>query len=139
MIERIFRNFALLGGFGLLLLLALTVAAVVMRKVFGTPLLGVFDISQMTLIVIVFSGLAYCGITRGHVAVDLFSDFFPPTIQKVLNVVINMVTAALLSMMAWFTAIHPALSVFPYRRARFCTVRHRQFHAGHRLLRQAAG
>mgnify|MGYP004008536819 FL=1 len=85
MIERIFRNFALLGGFGLLLLLALTVAAVVMRKVFGTPLLGVFDISQMTLIVIVFSGLAYCGITRGHVAVDLFSDFFPPTIQKVLD------------------------------------------------------
>lgn len=105
MFERIFRTLALIGGCGLLLLLALTVAAVVMRKVFGSPLIGIFDISQVTLIVIVFSGMAYCGITRGHVAVDLFNDLFPSRVQKLLNVVVNLVTAALLGFMAWITVI----------------------------------
>jgi len=105
MLERLFRALALLGGLGLLGLLVLTVAAVVMRKGFGTPLLGVFDLSQVTLIFIVFSGMAHCGITRGHVAIDLFNNMFPPSLQKSLNVVINLVTAGLLGFMAWITVI----------------------------------
>jgi TRAP-type C4-dicarboxylate transport system permease small subunit len=103
MIERIFRSLALLGGLGLLGLLALTVVAVIMRKGFGSPLIGVFDFSQVMLIVIVFSGMAYCGITRGHVAVELFNDFFPTRIQRALNFVINLITAILLAFMSWIT------------------------------------
>ena len=105
MIERLFRLIALLGGLGLLGLLALTVAAVLMRKGFGSPLIGVFDISQVTLIVIVFSGMAHCGITRGHVAVELFNDFFSAQIQRVVNFLVNITTAVLLGFMSWVSLI----------------------------------
>lgn len=105
MIEKFFRYLAIVGGVGLLWLLAMTVAAVVMRKVFGAPLLGVFDMSQVTLIVVVFSGMAYCGITRGHVSVDLFNDMLPASAQKWLNVGINIVAAILLGIIAWNTAL----------------------------------
>ncbi|MDP6173818.1 MAG: TRAP transporter small permease [Rhodospirillales bacterium] len=103
MVARLLRAVALLGGFGLLGLLALTVVAVVMRKIFGSHLIGIFDISQVTLIFIVSSGMAHCGITRGHMAVDMFSDMFPPRLQNLLNGVINLVTAGLLAFMAWVT------------------------------------
>jgi TRAP-type C4-dicarboxylate transport system permease small subunit len=104
-IETLLRYLALGGGIGLLWLLVMTVAAVVMRKVFGSPLLGVFDLSQVTMIVIVFSGMAYCAIKRGHVAVELFNDMLPPRLQTLLNAAINLVSAALLGFIAWKTTL----------------------------------
>ena len=104
-IERLLRYLALGGGLGLLWLLAMTVAAVIMRKVFGSPLLGVFDLSQVTMIVIVFSGMSYCAITRGHVAVELFNDLLPTRLQKLLSLAINLVSAALLGFIAWRTTL----------------------------------
>lgn len=105
MIERLMRYLALGGGIGLLWLLAMTAAAVVMRKVFGSPLLGVFDVSQVTMIIIVFSGMSYCAITRGHVAVELFSGMLPARVQKWLNIAVNLISAALLGFIAWKTAL----------------------------------
>lgn len=68
------RLLAYVAGAALLWLMALTVAAVVMRYVFNAPILGAQDISELSLAVVVFLGIPYCGWTGGHVAVDLISS-----------------------------------------------------------------
>jgi len=72
--ERSTRFLAYLGGAVLMGLMFLTVVAVVMRYVFNAPILGAQDVSELSLVVVVFLGLPYCGWTGGHVAVDLISS-----------------------------------------------------------------
>ena len=67
------RFLAYAAGAALLWLMLLTVVAVVMRYVFNAPILGAQDISELSLAVVVFLGIPYCGWTGGHVAVDLIS------------------------------------------------------------------
>ena len=60
--ERIVRCLAYLGSAVLLGLMFLTVIAVVMRYVFNAPLLGAQDVSELSLVAVVF--LALCALAR---------------------------------------------------------------------------
>ena len=73
--ERFVRLLALIGGLVLLCLMCLIVYSVFMRRVFNAPPLGVYDMAEVMLIPVVFFGLAYTGLTKGHIAVDLISVF----------------------------------------------------------------
>ncbi len=64
------RFLALASGIVLTGLMALTVAAVILRKA-NEPIVGAQDISEAGLIVVVFFAMAYSGWTGGHIAVDL--------------------------------------------------------------------
>lgn len=48
----------------------------VVGRVFGAPLRGAQDLSQMALVLIVFGGMAFCDRIGGHVSVDLFETSF---------------------------------------------------------------
>ncbi|MDH3446017.1 MAG: TRAP transporter small permease, partial [Deltaproteobacteria bacterium] len=78
--EKTVRLAAFVSGLALLWLMALTIVAVVMRYVFNAPLLGAQDLSEVSLILVVFPAMAYCGWTGGHVALDLISSVF--TVEK---------------------------------------------------------
>lgn len=64
-----------IGGAALVAAGAIIVIDVVGR-VFGAPLRGAQDLSQMALVLIVFGGMAFCDRTGGHVSVDLFETSF---------------------------------------------------------------
>lgn len=97
------RALGVLAGFALLWLMALTVAAAVTRKVFLSPILGVFDLSELTLLVLVFLGLAYCGRTGGHISVDLIAGIAKPAILRVMDTVVRLCGGAFLLFVAWET------------------------------------
>ena len=95
------RYFAIIGGITLLCLMLLTVYAVIMRYVFNSPPLWVLDFARVGLVVVSFMGLAYCGWTGGHIAVDFIGAFAPPIVLKISDTIVRLTCAALLALMAW--------------------------------------
>lgn len=65
---------AWVGGACLLFMMCLISLAVVMRYVFGQPLLGVNEIVQLTAVAVVMAALPYCTFHNGHVSVDVFDE-----------------------------------------------------------------
>jgi TRAP-type C4-dicarboxylate transport system permease small subunit len=95
------RFLAIIGGATLLCLMLLTVYAVIMRYVFNAPVLWALDYARVGLVVVTFSGLAYCGWTGGHIAVDFIGTFTPPSVLRVSDTIIRLICAILIGMMAW--------------------------------------
>ena len=100
-IGRSVRFLAIIGGATLLCLMLLTVYAVVMRYVFNAPLLWALDYARVGLVIVTFMGLAYCGLTGGHIAVDFIGSFAPPIVLRISDTIIRLSCAALIALMAW--------------------------------------
>lgn len=63
---------AVIGALCLIFIVVVVAAGVIMRYVFGTPLLGLNEIVQLTAVALVMSALPYCTANGDHVAVDVF-------------------------------------------------------------------
>lgn len=100
-IDRTVRLFALVAGGVLLVLMLLTVYSVVMRYVFNAPPIFTLDASRMLMIPVVAFGLAYCGWTGGHVAVDLIGALNRPKLVRCTDAVVRLACAALIALWAW--------------------------------------
>lgn len=98
------RFAAFISGVALLWLMGLTVIAVVMRYVFNAPILGAQDLSQVSLVLVVFPAMAYCGWTGGHVALDLISAAIKSSTLRWTDMIIHATSALLfvfISRQAW--------------------------------------
>lgn len=105
---------ALVSAAGLLGLMFLTFASVVLRAVveFSAKNLpsqyqfidypqGIQDVSELSLLVVVFFGLAYTGWTGGHIAVDLLNNFLGPRSLQWIDVFIHLLSAMIVAILAW--------------------------------------
>ncbi|MFQ5852809.1 MAG: TRAP transporter small permease [Candidatus Binatia bacterium] len=97
------RLLAYLGGIALLWLMGLTVVAVVMRYAFNAPILGAQDISELSLVLVVFLALAYCGWTGGHVAIDLIGMVLRPGALRWTDSLVHAVCGVLFVYVTWQT------------------------------------
>ena len=110
------RFLAYAAGAALLWLMLLTVVAVVMRYVFNAPILGAQDISELSLAVVVFLGIPYCGWTGGHVAVDLISTVVGESRLRYTDTLMRLLGAVLFAVVAW-QAMHQGLGALEYGEA----------------------
>ncbi|MEK9685393.1 MAG: TRAP transporter small permease [Rhodospirillaceae bacterium] len=93
MLQKTIRAFALFSGFVLFGLMLITVYSVVMRYAFNAPPLFTLDLSRMMLIPVAVTGLAYCGWTSGHIAVDLIGTFGRPKLVRMSDIVVRCLCA----------------------------------------------
>lgn len=100
-LDRIVRHFALAAGGVLFLLMLLTVYSVILRYVFNAPPFFTLDVSQMMLVPVVFFGLAYCGWTGGHIAVDLIETLGMPRLTRWTDIAVRFVCALVLGLLSW--------------------------------------
>ena len=68
----------LLGGAGALLAMFLGTADVVGTQFFGRPIPGALELTEATMVLIVFGALAYAQLRRGHIRVELVYTHMPP-------------------------------------------------------------
>lgn len=73
LIRRAIEGWALLGGFVLLCIALLTAWSAATGFMFGKPLPGDFELTQILVAVAVFSFLPYCQLTDANVTADLFT------------------------------------------------------------------
>ena len=96
---------ASVAGVVLLALMLLTTVDVAGRYLFNAPIIGVFDLTHFTVLIITFLGLAYCGYQGGHIAIELLSDKLPPAPARVLKKIVNGVGCLLFLVIAWRSAV----------------------------------
>ena len=79
----------------------LTVADVVGRYIFNKPIPGTFELGEFQLAIIVFFGIAYCGIQRGHVTIGLVVSRLRQRTQDVIDSIMYAFFFIFLCLLSW--------------------------------------
>jgi len=104
--DRTLRALAYGGGAALLGLMAVILFDVLMRYVLRLPFLGGFEITELTLVLVVALGLPYCAATDGHVAVDVLAPLLDRPSLRWIPVVLNLAGAALMAVISWQAVLY---------------------------------
>lgn len=91
----------MIGSAVIAVVMFLTVADVVGRKFFNKPITGTFEISEMLLVIVVFSTAAYCQLLRGHVTIDLLVERFSQKVRDIIDSVMYVVFLVTFALLSW--------------------------------------
>ncbi len=86
LISRLAKFSGRIGAGFLLGMMLLVTGDVISRFVFNKPIPGTFELVEVMMGTVVSLSIAYCGLRRGHVAVELFTDRLPETIGYVFSI-----------------------------------------------------
>lgn len=107
--DRLISLSALVGTLGLIAEVLVILVDVVGRY-FGKPLMGAQDISQMSMVLVVFGGMALCDKVGGHVSVDVFERLLPRRVLWLGDVIAPLLGAVIFCGIAWTVWESAALS-----------------------------
>lgn len=100
-LERILISIAVFcGGAALVGMIALTCANILVRTV-GDPIRGTFELMGYGGAVVTALALAYTQKRRGHIAVDVLINRFPPRLRKALNSFNDAACAVFFAILTW--------------------------------------
>ena len=106
---RVIALSAFLGTLGLLTAVGVILIDVTLRY-FGAPLRGAQDITQMSMLVLVFGGMALCDRQGGHIAVDVLEARFPDWLNRGVDIAAALLGMAIFAGIAWTQWESAALS-----------------------------
>lgn len=89
----------------LALMVALTFADVIGRRLFNTPVFGAHDITEHLMALIIFAGLPLLTAQRGHLSVDLFDRWLLQPGWRAWHKAVDGLIAAVLGLIAWEYAL----------------------------------
>lgn len=89
-VERLALIVLLIGGVGMMFSMFLGVADVVGTQVLLIPVPGPRELTESTMVLIVFGALAYAQIRRAHIRVELVYFQMPPRIRAVMDVITDL-------------------------------------------------
>ena len=93
-VERLALIVLLVGGLGMLFSMFLGVADIVGTQVLLIPVPGPRELSESTMVLIVFGALAYAQIRRAHIRVELLYLKMPPRGRAVMDVITDLAAIA---------------------------------------------
>jgi len=95
------RAFATLSGVAILFMMAVTSIDVIGRFFFNAPLTGAFEMTEITMAMVIFAGLSLAALAREHITVNLFESRIPKRVRRWQLVAGDVVCAAVVAVMAW--------------------------------------
>lgn len=98
--DRLIGLSATLGALGLLVEVAVVLIDVIGRAM-GKPLFGSQDLIGMTMVILVFGGMALCDRGGGHISVDLFERYYPGAMNHWIDVFSALLGAVIFLGIAW--------------------------------------
>jgi len=104
-IERFTRWLALAGGVIMLFAIAVTIVSVVGRYGFGAPVPGDYEMVELVCAVGVFLFFPYAHATSSNIVVEFFTVKLPVRYKRVLDLVHDVLFAAVAALIAWRLAI----------------------------------
>ena len=78
------------------ILVVLTFAGVIARYVVGHPFTWIEEIQAAMIVWVIFGAAGAAFRTANHAAIEVFYDFFPDAVKKILNILILVVTVVTL-------------------------------------------
>ena len=102
-------------GVGILaVMMFLTAADVALRYLFNRPIMGSYELTGFMMALLISFGLAYCGVEKGHVIVDLAISRFPQRTKTIVGSVTCLFSLVLLSLITWQGAIYAKLQFYSH-------------------------
>jgi TRAP-type C4-dicarboxylate transport system permease small subunit len=101
LLERLAFAVLLVGGVGMLMSMFLGVADIVGTQLLHVPVPGPFEITESTMVLIVFGALAYAQIRRAHIRVELIYTHVGPRVQAVMDVITDVAALVFFGLMLW--------------------------------------
>lgn len=98
--DRLISLSALVGAGGLLVIAA-TIMVDVVGRYLGSPLYGSQDIVTMSMVLLVFGGMAICDRTGGHITVDIFERHLPGWFNRMIDILAAVLGAAIFALLTW--------------------------------------
>ncbi len=108
--DRLIALAAVIGTLGLLAEVGVILVDVVGRA-FGRPLYGSQDMIMMSMVILVFGGMALCDRRGGHISVDILESRFPPRMNRIVDVISALIGAIVFFALAWAVWESAKLSV----------------------------
>lgn len=98
--DRLINLSAMIGSIGLLAEVIIILTDVIGRA-YGKPLFGSQDLVTMTMVIVVFGGMAICDRQGGHIAIDVLQHIFPAGFNRAIEVISAFLGAIIFAMIAW--------------------------------------
>ncbi len=97
------------GSAGMVCLAAmmfLTAADVFLRYSLNKPILGSYELIQYMLVITVAVGLAYCGLEKSHVALDVLTSHLDRRTRAIVDSIVGLLGLIVASLITWQTCIY---------------------------------
>lgn len=95
------RLLARVAGVALALLMFFTVADVLGRYLLNYPIAGTFELTEMSMVLIVFLALGLAEQRREHIALDLAYNAFSPGVRGLVDPLVAVVSLGVVAAMTW--------------------------------------
>jgi TRAP-type C4-dicarboxylate transport system permease small subunit len=79
----------------------LTVADVLLRFFLNRPIRGAFEIVEFLMVMVVFSAIAYTGLLKGHIVIQIFSSRLPERARAILDSIADLISIGFCCLIIW--------------------------------------
>lgn len=100
-VERFALAVLLIGGAGMLTAMFLGTGDVIGTQFFGWPVPGAKEITESTMVLIVFGALTYAQIRRSHIRVELLYTHVGPRVQAAMDVFSDLAGLVFFGFLLW--------------------------------------
>ena len=100
-LSRLALGLLLLGAVGMIVSMLLGFADVVGTKFFNWPVPGTLEVTESTMVLIVFGALAYAQERRGHIRVELLYTHVSARTRSLMDLVTHVVAFVFFALIAW--------------------------------------
>lgn len=100
-LENLFND---IGGFFIFALMWLTMAEVLGRRLFNTPVPGAIDYIEVGMVAFAFMGVAYCQRLGGHVRMDLLVSNLKGRILWFVEALATLIAVVYIAIIVWASA-----------------------------------
>ncbi|WP_420394301.1 TRAP transporter small permease subunit [Acuticoccus sp.] len=111
LVERLALVVLLVGGLGMLMSMFLGVADIVGTQLLAVPVPGPRELTESTMVLIVFGALAYAQIQRAHIRVELIYLQAPPRARAAMDVVTDLAALAFFGLLLWQAVLEARYSI----------------------------
>lgn len=99
------RGLGVLAAVILFAMMLLTFVDVIMRYVFGSPLRGSFEVTELLMVVLIFAGLPLASRNDEHVVMDFLDHLMAPGLLRAVRAIVHVACSAVLCGMGWLMLV----------------------------------
>ena len=102
-VRRLAVFLVLLGSLGMLASMAICVADVIGTNFFDWPVPGTLEITESTMVLIVFGALAFTQEKRGHIRVEILHGYMSARLKSAADLFTHLLALVFFAMLAWYS------------------------------------
>jgi TRAP-type C4-dicarboxylate transport system permease small subunit len=102
--KALYATIRVINGAGTVVLgvmVLVTVADVLVRLFLDRPIRGAFEIVEFLMVMVVFSAMAYTGLLRGHIVIQILSSRLPERPRAILDSIADLISIGFCCLVIW--------------------------------------